>query len=334
MKLNKDNYELLMFDLLEGNLSEADELNMMKQIEADAFLFREWNLFKSTVLIADKDVVFADKSSLLKEEKGAVIALFRPWMAVAASVAILAVAFVFWPAGDAPQLADTPVAEKNGRVEKVSPSVNPKETLLEEELVQEKSTAIQIPKNAVGLQNKKADLPPLKEVEDFPVAYDEVDIQPGHVTEEEENADWAKINAQQEEDRRLLDERLLQIRKDDKLKEESEKRIADVAQDEKNKFENKIVTPNMPENTDIQGGAEDIAVAPVVTPREKFIAFVTNKPLQRITTTTAAILVKARNPKLKVKPDFKSTRPSLKIEFESEGYQAMASLQPFKNKNN
>ena len=39
MKLNRENYELLMFDLLEGNLSESDELILMKQIEEDDFFF-------------------------------------------------------------------------------------------------------------------------------------------------------------------------------------------------------------------------------------------------------------------------------------------------------
>ncbi|MFB1003156.1 MAG: hypothetical protein QMC70_03340, partial [Bacteroidia bacterium] len=72
MKLNKENYALIMFDLLEGNLSEADELRVMDQIEGDEFLFREWKLFKSTVLIAEKDVVFTGKSALLKEEKAVV----------------------------------------------------------------------------------------------------------------------------------------------------------------------------------------------------------------------------------------------------------------------
>ena len=38
MILDKDNYELIMFDLLEGNLSEAEELLVMDQIEGDEFL--------------------------------------------------------------------------------------------------------------------------------------------------------------------------------------------------------------------------------------------------------------------------------------------------------
>ena len=49
MILDKDNYELIMFDLLEGNLSEAEELLVMDQIEGDEFFFREWKLFKATV---------------------------------------------------------------------------------------------------------------------------------------------------------------------------------------------------------------------------------------------------------------------------------------------
>ena len=39
MILDKDNYELIMFDLLEGNLSEAEELLVMDQIEGDEFFF-------------------------------------------------------------------------------------------------------------------------------------------------------------------------------------------------------------------------------------------------------------------------------------------------------
>ncbi|MFB1013046.1 MAG: hypothetical protein QMC68_04800, partial [Bacteroidia bacterium] len=97
MKLNKDNYELVMFDLLEGNLSEADELRVMDQIEGDEFLFREWKLFKSTVLIADKEVTYSGKSKLLKEEKAVIMPMYTRWAAVAASVCILAAAVLFWP---------------------------------------------------------------------------------------------------------------------------------------------------------------------------------------------------------------------------------------------
>ena len=69
MILDKDNYELIMFDLLEGNLSEAEELLVMDQIEGDEFFFREWKLFKATVLVPTSSMVFPGKASLYKEEK-------------------------------------------------------------------------------------------------------------------------------------------------------------------------------------------------------------------------------------------------------------------------
>ena len=89
MKLNRDNYEMVMFDLLEGNLSESDELLLMDQIEGDEFLFREWKLFKSTILVADKEVLFTKKSSLFREDRIAVVAMYTKWYAVAASIVIL-----------------------------------------------------------------------------------------------------------------------------------------------------------------------------------------------------------------------------------------------------
>ena len=89
-----------------------------------------------------------------------------------------------------------------------------------------------------------------------------------------------------------------------------------------------------PENIEPKVNLEDIAKKATPSLRETIVAFVTNKPIQRIATTTAAILVKARSPKLRVEPDFKSSRPSLTIKFESEGYEAIPSLQPFKNRNN
>lgn len=327
MKLNKDNYELVMFDLLEGNLSEADELRVMDQIEGDEFLFREWKLFKSTVLIAQKDVVFAGKSSLLKEEKGAEIALFRPWMAVAASVAILAVAFIFWPTSDAPQMADTHVVEKNTTEDIVSPSTD-----VAEELLQDKSIAIETTKNVVDAQDKNKVARAMEVKEEFPVEYVNVDISPGYKTGEEEQL--AQTDMQQKIDaaRKRVDEQLLDKYNETKRKEQEEIRIAQL--DKNNEKAEQIDHTLKPKDIEPKRPTEAIASEVTRSPRERLISFVTNKPIERITTTTAAILVKARNPKLKVKPDFKSTRPSLNIEFESEGYEVIASLQPFKNRNN
>ena len=66
MKMNYDNYEWLMFELLEGNLSEQDELNVIKQIEEDEFFFKEWKHFKQTKIHKDDAIIFPNKLSLLK----------------------------------------------------------------------------------------------------------------------------------------------------------------------------------------------------------------------------------------------------------------------------
>jgi hypothetical protein len=50
MILDKDNYELIMFDLLEGNLSEAEELLVMDQIEGDEFFLASGNFLKQPFL--------------------------------------------------------------------------------------------------------------------------------------------------------------------------------------------------------------------------------------------------------------------------------------------
>ena len=66
MKLNAKNYEWILFDLLEGNLSHHDELLVMEQIEESEFLFKEWKLLKQTKISADDEVVYSHTSDLLK----------------------------------------------------------------------------------------------------------------------------------------------------------------------------------------------------------------------------------------------------------------------------
>ena len=74
MKLTKENYELMMFDLLEGNLSEQEEQLLLQEIESDPFFNQEWKLFSETIL-EPETMVFAGKDGLLKEEKAVIIPL-------------------------------------------------------------------------------------------------------------------------------------------------------------------------------------------------------------------------------------------------------------------
>ena len=66
MKLNAKNYEWILFDLLEGNLSHQDELLVMEQIEESEFLFKEWKLLKQTKISTDdQGIVITDESSVI-----------------------------------------------------------------------------------------------------------------------------------------------------------------------------------------------------------------------------------------------------------------------------
>ncbi|MFY0642905.1 MAG: hypothetical protein JXR19_00405 [Bacteroidia bacterium] len=68
MRLTKDNYELIMFDLLEGNIPEGNKASIEMQIEQDPFFKEEWELFQSTVLIPELNTVFEKKADLIKKE--------------------------------------------------------------------------------------------------------------------------------------------------------------------------------------------------------------------------------------------------------------------------
>lgn len=96
MKLNDENYEWIMVELLEGNLSRKDELSVMEQIEEDEFFFKQWNLFKQTIIQTDQSLKFHNKASLLKPE---VLSRRRiiPFLGVAASIIFGIMVIVFWP---------------------------------------------------------------------------------------------------------------------------------------------------------------------------------------------------------------------------------------------
>lgn len=83
MSINKENYEMYFFDLMEGNLSADEE----KQVRAFAAqhpeLEAELAAYTQSVLVADETVVFENKESL-KRKKGGFIYLFHTYLSVAA----------------------------------------------------------------------------------------------------------------------------------------------------------------------------------------------------------------------------------------------------------
>lgn len=301
MKLNKDNYELVMFDLLEGNLSEADELRVMDQIEGDEFLFREWKLFKSTVLIADKEVTYSGKSKLLKEEKAVVMPMYTRWAAVAASVCILAAAVLFWPDRD---VASPIVVATESAVAEPAAELP---VGLEEVLVSDKL-------DAAGEADKSNTNTPAEHIKQSTSVYE---------TPREILADVPKTEIEQPEN--PIDNKLPSI-------EDIPVNNVVVAHDTK-QDEERILPELVPKSMEIVADISMPARPIALTAKEKAIDFVTKNPPRRIKEKAIAILALISNPKIKFNPSFKNKRPSLEIELETNGYAAVASLQPFKNRN-
>ncbi len=289
MKLTRDNYELVMFDLLEGNLTESDELNVMAQIEANEFFFKEWKLFKTTILVADSDVVYKNKESLLKDEPS-VIPMFR-WASVAAAACLIIGFIAFWPKDTPIDVADTPT-EIISPIEQEEPTVPVVQAIETEEI----ETPAQVVRN---------------------------DAEPELFIPEsiDEDLDVADTN-----------EEVIAIEAPNKESEIKEvpKLINEVQQEEQPKY----IVENLEPKT-----LEDIYTAPATNPAEyqkdvpNFITvaseFVTSKPKERIMNKANEFIAKVSNPKVRFKPQFVDKKPGLQIEFETTGYQAIASLQPF-----
>ena len=315
MELNKDNYELVMFDLLEGNLSEEEELCVMDQIEGDEFLFREWKLFKSTVLIADKDIIFEGKANLLKEEKIAITPMYIRWMAVAASVTILAAVFIFWPTNAPPQVVNA-----------TEISIQDTEEVLlgAEKTTDEIDEIEEMDKN--DFERLAKVFTPEERIVKASFESDDSDKSEQYNTVNKKTLAHEDVQMSKKEAKAILEDKIVE--------EVKTGLITKVPTTTKEQLRDEINLPTKLRNSLTTTPNDAIAVIVPKTGREKIVAFVTNRPLERIATITASILMKVRNPTLQVKPDFKDRRPSLKIEFESEGYQAIASIEPFKNRNN
>ncbi len=77
-----------IFDLLEGNLSEAEKNEVLKEIEKHAALKHEYNLMRQTYLQAEP-MLQIDKTSLYRKQGGALTFIFSRKFAAAAAVAII-----------------------------------------------------------------------------------------------------------------------------------------------------------------------------------------------------------------------------------------------------
>jgi len=65
-KINRDNYENFFIAKLEGDISEEESLELKDFFSLNPHLKLEYNLFKSTVLVPDKKIIYKNKNSLQK----------------------------------------------------------------------------------------------------------------------------------------------------------------------------------------------------------------------------------------------------------------------------
>jgi len=287
MILDKDNYELIMFDLLEGNLSEAEELLVMDQIEGDDFLFREWKLFKATVLVPTSSMVFPGKASLYKEEKKVVV-MSKRWAAIAASVCILAAVLISWP-------------REEDKMEKVITTVTELKSDSNQvvQVETQKYSAFETEINENRVANRGIQKPDQKVIE---------------------------LGVKQVVNTIELEQTILPIvnRKDVELLVQNKPDIIQALPSL-----NTTVPQLFVKNSATNAKETDLALKA----KDRAIASFKVEEVVRLKDKIQAILVMASNPKLNINTDFKNNRPSFQVELETKGYQAIASIEPFKNRN-
>jgi hypothetical protein len=94
MRIDDENMELMLFDLLEGNLDAETERIVREEIADNPVWEREWKLIQKTVLIPENDVVFEKKYLLLKPISTANTGtMYWRWIAVSVAACLI---FFIW----------------------------------------------------------------------------------------------------------------------------------------------------------------------------------------------------------------------------------------------
>jgi hypothetical protein len=110
--ITKENYELYLFDLTEGNLT-AEEVKMVEDfLTLHPELKAELAAYRSAVLEADTTVVYKNKESLKRKSGGKRFYLFNPYYSAAALVTILLGAWWVLRETQQPSLSETTVAQE------------------------------------------------------------------------------------------------------------------------------------------------------------------------------------------------------------------------------
>jgi hypothetical protein len=95
-QLNKENYEFLMFELLEGNLNETEKNDLLIEINANPFYQKEWQLMQFTLVTADNQIGMPNRKALEKhDDKTLLLFTWPKRIAIAASLLLIG-SFGIW----------------------------------------------------------------------------------------------------------------------------------------------------------------------------------------------------------------------------------------------
>lgn len=143
MILNKENFELILFDLLEGNLPEKEKAQVLDQIENNPVWKKEWEMLKLTVLESDETIVFEHKAALLKKGGAAmIVALFPKYSSWAAAAAIFIAAWFFWPKAEVLPIDNVVIDQNTETTKKNATIMAPIDTVIAEVIASEVSHKI------------------------------------------------------------------------------------------------------------------------------------------------------------------------------------------------
>lgn len=115
---------------IEQQLSPEETLRVEEHCAANPELAKEFGLYKSTIAVADTSIVFEDKESLKRRTKVILFNFRAASFAAAASVAVLLLLYVLWPAKPADTISNSyalrDIRKATGKVHTIDsqPSVN------------------------------------------------------------------------------------------------------------------------------------------------------------------------------------------------------------------
>ncbi|MBO6517196.1 MAG: hypothetical protein JJ975_11660 [Bacteroidia bacterium] len=91
----REDMDWRLFEMLENELSEAEEAELLAELESNGALEDDWKLLQQTKLVAP-EVTYQNKKSLLKKETKLIAFAGFSWMKYAAAAVVLVASYPLW----------------------------------------------------------------------------------------------------------------------------------------------------------------------------------------------------------------------------------------------